>query len=316
MSARDVDVFGAVLCDTAPVTEDLITLVLLPLALAGIMATLGFSLTVADFRRVFTAPRGVAIGIANLVLLAPALAFAIAELLDLGPVFAVGLVLLGASPGGTLANLLTHLARGETALSITMTAVSSVLAVITVPVYLTVAIDHFGATGLDNDPQMLGIVARVFGITVIPLAIGMEMRRRAPRWVAAHEARAKRVAFGAFVLVVVGAVAIEFRETVDHLGELAAASITLNVAAMALSFTIARGARLGDRAATAIALELGVHNAALAIAVGSSVDTALTIPAAVYSSFMFISAGLFARVMHKRNDPASLPAAPRRRRDA
>lgn len=289
-------------------TGDLVTLVLLPLALGCIMVTLGFGLTVADFRRVLEAPRGVLIGLANLVLLAPALAFAIAELFDLEPAFAVGLVLLGASPGGTLANLLTHLARGETALSITMTAVSSVLAVVTVPVYLTLAIDHFGATGLDNDPQMLGIVARVFAITVIPLAIGMTVRERSPVWVADHEARAKRIAFAAFVLVVAGAVASEFRETVEHVGELAAASITLNLAAMALSFAIARGARLSDPAATAIALELGVHNAALAIAVGSSVDTVLTIPAAVYGSFMFLSAGVFARVMHQRNGPAVMPS--------
>jgi BASS family bile acid:Na+ symporter len=290
------------------VTGDIITLVLLPLALGCIMVTLGFGLTVTDFRRVLVAPKGVVIGLANLVLLAPALAFAIAELFDLEPAFAVGLVLLGASPGGTLANLLTHLARGETALSITMTAVSSVLAVVTVPVYLTLAIDHFGATGLDNDPEMLGIVVRVFAITVIPLAIGMTVRERSPAWVAEHEARAKQIAFAAFVLVVAGAVASEFRETVEHLGELAAAAIALNLAAMTLSFAIARGARLSDPAATAIALELGVHNAALAIAVGSSVDTILTIPAAVYSSFMFLSAGVFARVMYQRNGPAVMPS--------
>ena len=280
---------------------DLVTLVLLPLALAGIMVTLGFSLTVDDFRRVVTAPRGVLIGLANLVLLAPAIAFAVAELFDLEPVFAVGLVLLGAAPGGTLANLLTHLARGETALSITMTGLSSVLAVVTVPLYLTLAIDHFGATGLDSDPEMLGIVARVFAVTVIPLAVGMEVRRRAPSWVTAHEGQAKRLAFGLFLVVVVAAILAEFSETVSHLGELAAAAIALNLAAMALSFLIARGARLDDRAATAIALELGLHNAALAIAVGSSVDSLVAVPAAVYSSFMFISGGLFARAMYARN---------------
>lgn len=281
--------------------DDPITLVLLPLALACIMVTLGFSLTVADFRRVVTAPRGVVIGLVNLVLVAPALAFAIAEVFDLAPVFAVGLVLLGASPGGTLANLLTHLARGETALSVTMTGISSVLAAVTVPLYLTLAVEHFGAVGLDNDPEMAGIVARVFVVTVIPLAIGMGVRRRAPTWVAAHEGTAKRVAFGVFLLVVVGAIASEFSETVRHLGELAAAAITLNVAAMAVSFLVARAARLSDPAATAIALELGVHNAALAIAVGSSVDPLLAVPAAVYSSFMFITAGLFARSMSTRN---------------
>jgi len=282
-------------------SEDLVTQVLLPLALACIMVTLGFSLTAADFRRVATRPRGVAVGLVNLVLVAPALAFAIAELFDLDPVFAAGLVLLGASPGGTLANLLTHLAGGQTALSITMTAVSSVLAAITVPLYLTLAIDHFGAGAIDDDPEMLTTVVRVFAITVIPLAAGMAVRQRAPGWVQTHEQLAKRVAFGVFLLVVVAAVAAEFSETVEHLGALAAAALALNVSAMAVSFAAARATRLDDRAATAIALELGIHNAALAIAVGSDIDPLLATPAAVYSSFMFVTGGLFARVMHRRN---------------
>lgn len=282
-------------------SDDLFTLLLMPAALACIMVTLGFSLTPADFRRVITAPRGVGIGLLNLVLIAPALALAIAELFALEPVFAVGLVLLGASPGGTLANLLTHLARGETALSVTLTAVSSVMAAVTIPVYLTLAIDHFGATGLDSDPEMLLIVARVFAITVIPLVIGMSVRARAPDWVRAHEPRAKRIAFGVFLAIVAGAVASEFEQTTEHLGELAAAAISLNVAAMAISFAIARAARLSDRSATAIALELGIHNAALAIAIGSAVDPLLTVPAAVYASFMFVTAGVFARIMYRRN---------------
>src|SRR6187431_1301131 len=99
------------------------------------MTSLGLSLTTGDFRRVFASPRGVGIGMLNLALISPALAFGIAELLDLAPALAVGLVLLGASPGGTMANMLTHLARGDTALSITMTATSSLAAVITVPLF-------------------------------------------------------------------------------------------------------------------------------------------------------------------------------------
>jgi len=141
------------------VEDNVFTLVLLPLALGCIMVTLGFSLTLADFRRVLTAPRGVLIGLVNLFFVAPLLAFAVAELFGLAPAFAVGLVLLGASPGGTMANLMTHLAKGETALSITMTAISSVAAVVTVPIFLTLAINHFGAD-LDSDPEMLGVALR------------------------------------------------------------------------------------------------------------------------------------------------------------
>src|SRR6201991_2286481 len=100
--------------------------VLLPVAIATIMGSLGLALTPADFRRVLVAPRGVAIGMLNLALISPLLAFAMAELFNLPPELAVGLVLLGASPGGMMANMLTHLARGDTALSVSMTAISSV----------------------------------------------------------------------------------------------------------------------------------------------------------------------------------------------
>jgi len=163
------------------VENSLTVTVLLPIALAVIMASLGMSLTMEDFRRVLVYPKGVSIGLANLVLLSPLLAFAVAETYSLQPELAVGLVLLGASPGGTLANLLTHLARGDTALSITMTATSSVAAVITVPLFLKLATSHFGASGLDTKVSMLAVVARVLLITIIPLSFGMWLRARRPQ---------------------------------------------------------------------------------------------------------------------------------------
>jgi BASS family bile acid:Na+ symporter len=281
--------------------------VLLPIALALIMGSLGLSLTLADFRRIVTQPRGVIIGLANLLLVSPLLAFAVAELYDLEAAFAVGLVLLGASPGGTLANLLTHLARGDTALSISMTALSSVAAVVTVPLFLTLAIDHFGASVAD-DVNMLGVVVRVFLITLVPLAVGMRLRALNPRRAAAAEPRAKRVALVVFLFVVTGAVASEWDTIVDHIGELALAALTLNVAAMSVSFTVSRIARLSNRQATAVAMELGIHNATLAITVGVSIADVLAIPAAVYSVFMFLTAGAFARVMWHRNGAAPTPA--------
>ena len=276
------------------------TQVLLPVCLAGIMAVLGLSLTPADFRRVLVVPKGVGIGLANLLFVSPLLAFAMAELFDLSPELAVGLVLLGASPGGTMANLLTHLARGEVALSVTMTALSSVAALVTVPLALGLAIDHFGAQ-LDADVEMAGIVARVFLITILPLAFGMWLRRRYPARVAAVYERARRVSLGLFLLVVAAAVASEADEALDSFGEVAGAALGLNLAAMGISFGVAQLARLGDGQATAISMELGVHNSTLAITVASAIDTSIAIPAAVYSMFMFITAGTFARVMARRN---------------
>ena len=273
---------------------------LLPVCLAGIMAVLGLSLTPADFRRVLVVPKGVAIGLANLLVVSPFLAFGMAELFGLAPALAVGLVLLGASPGGTMANLLTHLARGDVALSVTMTALSSVAALVTVPLALELATNHFGAR-LDADVEMAGIVARVFLITIVPLALGMWLRRRHPERVQAVYETARRVSLGLFLLVVIAAVASEAEEALESFEEVAGAALTLNLAAMSISFAVARLARLGDRQATAISMELGVHNATLAITVASAIDTSIAIPAAVYSMFMFVTAGAFARLMSRRN---------------
>lgn len=272
------------------------------------MVTLGMSLVPDDFRRVFRIPRGVAIGMLNLAVISPMLAFAAAELFALSAVMAAGLVLLGASPGGTMANLLTHLAKGDTALSVTMTAVSSICALLTVPLYLGLAIDHFGATELSSDFSMLPVVAKVFAITLVPLSIGMLIRAKRSEWAIANEPRAKRIALGLFLLIVIGAVAAENETVRENLGEVLGAAIALNLAAMAIGFGSARVARLGDRQATAISMELGVHNSTVAIAVGASISTELAVPAAVYASFMFFSAGTFAWFMSSRNRPDAEPA--------
>jgi BASS family bile acid:Na+ symporter len=214
------------------------------------------------------------------------------------------LVLLGASPGGILANLLTHLARGDTALSVTMTGVSSLGAVVTVPLFLGLATSHFGATGLDEQVGMLGIVARVLAVTVIPLAIGMRLRARRPDWVAETSRTVRRITAVIFIAAVVGVIIAEHQRVLDNLGVVAAPAITLNVLAISGSFAIARLAQLDSRQSTAIAIELSIHNAVLALAVGATIATVLTVPAAVYASFMFIPAGLFAWLMYGRNRAA------------
>jgi len=285
----------------------MLTNFLLPAAIAVIMLSLGLELTRDDFRRVLIAPRGIAIGMLNLALISPLLAFGVAETFNLEPELAVGLVLLGSSPGGMMANMLTHLARGDTALSVTMTAISSVAAVVTVPLFLSLATNHFDAAET-GDPSMLGIVARVFAITIVPVAIGMELRRRRPQWVATAYPRIRRASLALFTLVVLGAIASEHDTVGENLAAVAAAAFALNVAAMTISFAIARFARLGDRRSTAISLELGIHNSALAIAVGSSLSDEVAIPAAVYATFMLFTGGTFAWAMSRRNAAPAVPA--------
>ena len=278
----------------------LLTAVILPAAIAVIMCSLGMTLTPANFRRVLVTPRGVAIGMLNLALISPLLALATAQLFGLSPELAVGLVLLGASPGGMMANMLTHLAKGDTALSVTMTAISSVGAIVTVPLFLAISTGWFDAGDL-GDASMLGVVARVFAITIVPIAFGMWLKRRNPRRIEEIYPRVRNISLALFALVIVGAIASEYDTVAENAAEVGGAALALNVAAMTISFGISKLARLDDRQATAISLELGIHNAALAIAVGASLATEVTIPAAVYASFMLFTGGTFAWAMSRRN---------------
>jgi BASS family bile acid:Na+ symporter len=223
-----------------------------------------------------------------------------ATLFDLSPELAVGLVLLGASPGGMMANMLTHLSRADTALSVTMTGISSIGAMITVPLFLGLSADHFGADAV-GDASMAGIVLRVFAITIVPVALGMEMKRRRPERVAELYPRVRKISLGMFAAVVLGAIVSEYDTVTENLAEVAAAAFALNLAAMTVSFAIAKLARLGDRQSTAIALELGIHNSALAIAIGATLAPDVAVPAAVYSSFMLFTGGAFAWAMSRRN---------------
>ena len=274
---------------------------LLPLSLFVIMTSLGLALTVGDFKRVVQFPKGAVIGLGNLLLISPLLGFGLAKLFGLPPQLAVGMVLLGAAPGGTTANMLTHLARGDTALSVTMTAISSLMAVITVPLYLGLATAHF-MTGADA-PQldMVGIVQKVLIITLVPLAFGMAIRALKPAFARRIEKPAKNVAMVFFVLVVAAVLVAEWRNLGSELTRVGPAVLALNVLAMGLSFQIARLARLSNPQSTAIAIELGVHNTTLAMAVGALVSAEMIIPAAVYGVFMFFTAGAFAKFMHHRN---------------
>jgi BASS family bile acid:Na+ symporter len=278
--------------------------VVLPAALAVIMFTLGLGLTIEDFRRVFVFPRGVSIGLVNLVLISPLLAFLIADLLNLDPAMALGLVLLGASPGGTLATMFTHLAKGETALSVTMTAISSVCSVITIPLFLTLANEYFDAGKSLEDVNMPIVVLRTFLITVLPLSIGMLVRSRSPEWVDRFQPTFMKVSIGLFFGVVLAAVLSELDLIRENFWRVAGGALLLNSVAMTLSFTIARLARLSERQSTAIAMELGIHNGTVAIVVAGMINDELMIPAAVYAIFMYFTGSGFAYVMARRNSRA------------
>ena len=289
-------------------THTIFTELLLPLALVIIMTSLGVALTVADFKRVLVYPKGVTIGLTNLLLISPGLAFGLAYLFQLPPELAVGVVLLGCAPGGTMANMLTHLARGDTALAVTMTAVSSALSVITVPFFLALALELFMSGSGQATPAMGPIVVKILLITVVPLSFGMAIRAKWPALGMRLEKPLKRLAIGFFVLVVFAAIYAERSNILGMIVQVGLAVIALNVLAMTISYGSSRFWNLDNRQSTAVAIELGVHNTTLSMAVGGMVSMTMTIPGAVYGVFMFVTAGLFAYAMARRNAASAMVA--------
>jgi BASS family bile acid:Na+ symporter len=279
--------------------DSALTSVALPAALALVMLGLGLSLTVADFARVGRQPKAVVVALALQVLALPALAFGLVWLFDLSEILAVGMILLAASPGGTTANLFSHLFRGDVALNISLTAVNSLLAVVTLPLITNLAIDVFdprdgGSLGLQFDK-----VAQVFAIVLVPVAIGMLIRRSAPAFADRMDKPARIASAVVLALVIVGTMLAERENIVDYLRQVGAITLVFCLISLTAGFVVPRLFGVVRRQAIASAFEIGVHNATLAIAVAIGVlgSVELAVPAAVYGVVMFPVAALFGWVM-------------------
>ncbi|MFE9748041.1 bile acid:sodium symporter family protein [Saccharothrix saharensis] len=269
--------------------DSALTSVGLPIALAVVMFGLGLSLTVADFARIAREPRAVAVALATQLVLLPVVCFGLVVALGLDPVLAVGMMLLAASPGGTTANLFSHLFRGDVALNITLTAVNSVVAVITLPVVVNLALDHFGPAAEGAVGLEFGKVAQVFAIVLVPVVLGMLVRR----WSAAFAERADKPVriFSAVVLVAViaGTIIAERDNVGAYLADIGLAAALFCACSLAAGYLVPRLAKVGERQAVASAFEVGVHNSTLAITVAVTVlgSERLAVPAAVYGVVMF-----------------------------
>jgi BASS family bile acid:Na+ symporter len=265
----------------------------LPLGLAFMMFSLGLGLSAGDFLRVLRRPRAVLTGaIAQLVLL-PLTALALVTLAGLDPVLSVGVMILAFSPGGVTTNMMTRIAQGDVALSVTLTAVISMAAVFTVPPLVSLAAAHFIGDALP--PVAIAPLALTMAlITALPVALAMVLRRAAPAFVARIEPRAFVVSAMVFAAIVVAALVQNwalFLSELDVLGPLMVAMILL---LLALGFGLARAAGLGRAEARAIAIETGVQNGALGITVAGlaagSVPgmDALLLPSAVYGILTYV----------------------------
>ena len=265
----------------------------LPIALAIIMFGLGLTLTTDDFRRVAQTPRAVVVVLVLQVLVLPVIAFGLVKVFDLDPLLAVGVMLLAASPGGTTANLFSHLFRGDVALNVTLTAINSVLAAVSIPVITNFAINHFGAEG------ELGLqfskVLQVVAIVLVPVAIGMVVRRRAPGFADAADRPVRIFSITVLVIVAVGALLGERENLADYLQQVGLVTGLFCIASLSLGYGCAKLLRLDEGQAIASSMEIGIHNTTIALTIALSVldSTEVAVPAAVYSVLMYVLATAF-----------------------
>lgn len=287
-------------------TSDAINTIILPIALGVIMFGLGLGLRVADFTRVLVFPKAVIIGLTCQVLILPVVCFFIARAYALPPELAVGLMLLAASPGGTSANLYSHLANGDVALNITLTAINSVLAIITLPVIVNLSLTHFMGEG-KAIPLQFAKVAQVFAIVLVPVVFGMLVNAR---WtaLAARMSKPVKIMSAVFLAGVIGlAISKDNGDTAGYLKVIGAACLTFNLASLAVGYCVPRLLQLERRQAIAIGMEIGIHNGTLAIAVALSPlmlnNSTMAAPAAVYSIIMFFTAAIFGAWVNWRAKP-------------
>ncbi|RJO73603.1 bile acid:sodium symporter family protein [Nocardia panacis] len=278
--------------------------VFLPLALALVMFGLGVTLTVADFARVARYPKAAAVALACQILVLPVICYGLIQLFGLTGALAAGMMLLVAAPGGPSANLFSHIAGGDVALNITLTAINSVIAVFTMPVIAAFAFDRF----LD-DGAKLGVrpdkFIQVFAIVLVPVAIGMFVRHRFADRAERMRGGVKIASIAVLALVVVGAFAQQPKTFTENFGTLIAVCLVLSTLSFALGFVVPRLFGVAADQAIASAMEIGIHNGALAITVAVSVlhNEKMAVAPALYGLSMnipaVIAAFLLARFLRK-----------------
>ena len=282
--------------------SSIVTNVLLPLALGVVMLGLGLSLTVADFARVLRYPRAVLVGLFTQTVVLVTVAYLFARLFSLPPELAVGMMLLAASPGGATANIYSHLARGDVALNITLTAINSALALVTLPLIVNAALGHF--LGQDQYvPPPTRKVIEVAAIIVIPVLVGMALRAGSTRLAARLEKPIRIFAVVVLAAVILAAIAAEWERLPGFIAAVGAACLAFNLLSMGIGYALPRMLRLPREQSIAISMEIGIHNGTLAIFIALNVlqDARMSIPAAVYSIIMFVTAGAFTLWLNRRS---------------
>lgn len=291
--------------------ESIISSVILPLAIAIIMVTLGMTLTVADFRRIATQPKPVIIGLFCQMLLLPLLGFAVAGIFALPAIYAISLVLLAVSPDGATSNLIIHAGDGDRALGITLTAITNMLAWLTIPVGLGIAYSVYGTGTLDIEFPIADTMIQVAVITLLPTLLGMGIRQWKPEF-AENSKRWSKTFATVFLFLVIIALVIQNWDVIVRDGpRFAPAFILLNVTSLVIGYFVPKLLKVDFVQSMTIAIETGLQNSTVSITVAMTLlnNNEMAIIPGLYAIWMYVTGFALAFWMSRRASPETLERA-------
>ena len=279
----------------------IVTDVFLPLALAFIMFALGLGLTGDDFLRVFKQPRDFFVGALSQIILLPIVAFALVKLWPISPELAVGVMIIAAAPGGATSNLLTSFAKGDVALSISLTAIISLLCVFTIPFIVLTSLNLLMGTNMAREFSLVDIAMNMFLIVTVPVILGLLFRKFASSIAISFEPTAKKISAGLFVLVLIGAIISERENIISYFSQAGLITLFLNLIMMIIAFYLAQFFGSGREQKRCITIECGLQNGTLAIVAATTIfgGGVFVIPAATYSLIMFATSLIFVYFVRK-----------------
>ena len=275
--------------------------VFLPLALAFIMLSLGLGLTGEDFLRVIKKPRDFLVGAFSQIILLPIIAFIIVKTWPIAPELAIGVMIIAAAPGGVTSNLLTSFAKGDVALSVSLTAIISLLCVFTIPFIVLTSVKLLNDANITEDISLISMSRDMFLIVTVPVILGMLFRKFVSGAALKFESIAKKVSTALFVLVLLGAIAAERENVVSYFAQAGLITLTLNIIMMIVAFYLAQLLSSGIKQKICITIECGLQNGTLAIFVATSIFNGgmYVVPAATYSLIMFATSLIFVYLVRK-----------------
>jgi BASS family bile acid:Na+ symporter len=281
---------------------DNVSTIVLALSLIIIMLGMGLSLVLDDFKRIFIAPKAMITGLINQIVLLPLIGFLLIKMFALPPEIAIGIVILVACPGGPTSNLITHLAKGDLALSVSLTAITSFITLLTIPFIINLGLKMTLGQSTDIQLDIMQTIIQVLVIVIIPVIIGMVIRVARPDFADRMQQPVRIASAIVFVLVLLGIIIKEQDKIITYFKQAGTVTLILNLATMATGLLAAKIMRLPFRQGVSISIESGIQNGTLAISIATVLllNTEYAIAPAVYSLIMFITGGIFIFIALRR----------------